>query len=222
MADKEAEEEGQQQQPVHPLACTSCHARRDEEAAAASQRRSKLKKRLKFYFYIVALTALETGLILLFALTILKFRTPKFRVRSANLNTLSVGNTTNPSFIVTLKAEFSVKNTNFGHYKYENTTVYFYYWDVKIGRAFVRGARARARSTRKISINVKLTSTNIPTNSLAFVQDLGSGILPISMQSKLRGRITILKLLKNNRSTNMNCNMDVFVKKKQLKNLTCK
>ncbi|XP_074352818.1 late embryogenesis abundant protein At1g64065-like [Apium graveolens] len=216
MEDKEEEH-----QPSHPLACTSCHARLEEEIAS-SEKQTKLKNRLKYYLFIVALTALETGIILLFALTVLKFKTPNFRVRAVAVQTLRVGNTSNPYFSIAFKAEFNVKNRNFGHFSYHNTTVYFYYEDVRVGRAFIHKSRVDARSTRKFYISVKLTSSYVSRSSILFLQDLNAGVLPISMQSKLRGRVTVLKLLKNDRATNLNCNMDVVVKKRQLRNLKCK
>lgn len=205
----------------HPLACTSCHARLEEEALS-TEKQTKLKNRLKYYFFIVALTALETGIILLFALTILKFKTPSFRVRAVAVQTLRVGNTSNPYFNLAFKAEFNVKNRNFGRFSYHNTTVYFYYQDVRVGKAFIHKSRVDARSTRKFYINVKLTSSYVSRSSILFNQDLNSGILPISLQSKLRGRVTVLKLLKSDRATNLNCNMDIVVKKRQLRNLKCK
>merc|ERR1712202_31772 len=97
------------------------------------------------------------------------------------------------------------------------TTVYFYYEDVKIGKAFIHKAQLDARSTRKFYIRVKLTSSYVSKSSLLFIQDLKSGVLPITMQAKMTGKITLLKLLKNDKSTNLNCNMDVIVKKRQLK-----
>lgn len=215
------ENKEEEHQPTHPLTCTSCHARKEKEAES-SEKVTKLKNRLLYYLFIVALTAVETGVILLCALTVLKFKTPTFRVRAVAVEALRVSNTSNPFFSITFKAEFNVRNKNFGHFTYENTTVYFYYEDVKIGKAFIHKAQVDARSTRKFYIRVKLTSSYVSKSSLLFIQDLKSGILPISMQSKLRGKVTLLKLLKNDRSTNLNCNMDVIVKKRQLKNLKCK
>lgn len=214
-------EDKEEHQPTHPLACTSCHARLEGEAAS-TEKQTKLKNRLKYFFFIVALTAVETGIILLFALTILKFKTPSFRVRAVALQTLRVGNTSDPYFNIAFKAEFNVKNRNFGHFSYHNTTVHFYYEDVKVGKAFIHKSGVDARSTRKFYIIVKLTSSYVSRSSILFNQDLSSGILPISMQSKLRGRVTVLKLLKDDRSTNLNCNMDIVVRKRQLRNLKCK
>ena len=216
MEDKEEEH-----QPTHPLACSSCHARIEQEAVS-SEKQTQLKNRLKYYFFIIALTAVETGIILLFALTILKFKTPSFRVRAVAVQALRVGNTSDPYFSMALKAEFNVKNRNFGHFSYENSTVYFYFEDVKVGKAFIHKSRVDARSTRRFFISVKLTSSYVSRNSILCIQDLNAGILPISMQAKLRGRVTVLKLLKNDRATILNCKMDVVVKKRQLKNLKCK
>lgn len=216
MEDKEEEHH-----QTHPLTCTSCHARVEKEAES-SEKATKLKNRLLYYLFLVALTAVETGVILLCALTVLKSKTPNFRVRAVAVEALRVSNTTNPFFSITFKAEFNVRNKNFGHFSYHNTTVYFYYEDVKIGKAFIHKAQVDARSTRKFYIRVKLTSSYVSKSSLLFIQDLKSGVLPITMQAKMTGKITLLKLLKNDKSTNLNCNMDVIVKKRQLKNLKCK
>ncbi|WOH07404.1 hypothetical protein DCAR_0726834 [Daucus carota subsp. sativus] len=214
-------EDKEEHHQTHPLTCTSCHARVEKEAES-SEKATKLKNRLLYYLFLVALTAVETGVILLCALTVLKSKTPNFRVRAVAVEALRVSNTTNPFFSITFKAEFNVRNKNFGHFSYHNTTVYFYYEDVKIGKAFIHKAQVDARSTRKFYIRVKLTSSYVSKSSLLFIQDLKSGVLPITMQAKMTGKITLLKLLKNDKSTNLNCNMDVIVKKRQLKNLKCK
>ncbi|KAM7463749.1 hypothetical protein LguiA_031870 [Lonicera macranthoides] len=140
---------------------------------------------MKILLYVVIFVVFQTAVITLFALTIMKFKTPKFRVRSATFETFDVQSS---SFNVRMKAELGVKNTNFGQFRYQNTTIEFYYRDVKVGEAFVDRARAKWRSTRKFNVTVDLRSANITGNS----EITSDGILPLRAQSRLRGRVTII------------------------------
>ncbi|KAL2486886.1 LEA 2 domain-containing protein [Abeliophyllum distichum] len=101
-----------------------------------------------------------TGIIMLFALTVMKIRTPKFRVRSATFENFNVGTPTNPSFSSRMNAEFGIKNANFGHFKYQNSTVRFFYGLTQVGELVVQKARAKARSTRKFNAVVELSLAN--------------------------------------------------------------
>lgn len=210
MADKE-------QRQGNPLAPANGYARSDQEAASGNSKELRKKKRMKCLLYIVLFAVFQTGIITLFALTIMKFRTPKFRVRSASFETLDASST---SFNMRMNAELGVKNTNFGHFRYRNTSIDFYYKGTKVGETVVQRARARARSTRKFNISVDLTSTNV-TDTTQLASDISSGILPLTAQARLRGRITIMLIMKKNKSANMNCTMQANIQTRQLQNLIC-
>ncbi|KAM7467757.1 hypothetical protein LguiB_015319 [Lonicera macranthoides] len=203
-----------EQQPAYPLAPANAYARSDQEAASQHSKELKRKKRMKILLYVVIFVVFQTAVITLFALTIMKFKTPKFRVRSAAFETFDVQSS---SFNVRMKAELGVKNTNFGQFRYQNTTIEFYYRDVKVGEAFVDRARAKWRSTRKFNVTVDLRSANITGNS----EITSDGILPLRAQSRLRGRVTIMFIMKKNKSANMNCTMNISIPTRQLQNLTC-
>ncbi|PIN20090.1 hypothetical protein CDL12_07225 [Handroanthus impetiginosus] len=198
------------------------YGRVDEEVAEVAERDERRKKRMKCFVYLVAFIVFQTAVILIFGLTIMKVRTPRFRVRSASFNTFNVATAnTNPSFNIQMLAELGVKNANFGHYKYQNSTIEFYYRGTKVGEAPVPKARAKARSTRKFNVIVDLSSTNVPTNLLAD-EFRNSAIIPLTSQSKLRGKVEIMKIMKKNKSTNMNCTMEINISSEQLGNISCR
>ncbi|XP_059667135.1 late embryogenesis abundant protein At1g64065-like [Cornus florida] len=209
MAEKE-------QQPVYPLAPANGYARSDEEAAQSKELRRK--KRMKWLAYGVAFVVFQTGIILLFALTVMKIKTPKFRVRSATFGTFT---TNNASFDIQMTAELGVKNTNFGHYKFEASSIAFLYRDVQVGTATFPNARARARSTKKFTVFVDLSSTNLATNSM-LGSDLSSQVLQLTSTSKLNGKVHLMKVIKKKKSTEMSCTMQINLSARQLQNVKCK
>ncbi|CAI9762446.1 unnamed protein product [Fraxinus pennsylvanica] len=211
--------ENKEQQSPYPLApAANGYARSDTESASHDAKELRKKKRMKCLLYIVLFAVFQTGIILLFALTVMKIRTPKFRVRSAAFETFNVGTPTNPSLSLRMNAEFGIKNTNFGHFKYQNSTVHFFYGGAQVGEVVVQRARAKARSTRKFNAAVELS---FPENSQLGI-DLSSGFVRLTSQSKLRGKVELMKVLKKNKSTDMNCSMDIVTTTQRLANIVCK
>ncbi|XP_059669747.1 late embryogenesis abundant protein At1g64065-like [Cornus florida] len=209
------------QTPTYPLAPTNGYVRSDEEAAGSELSKELCrKKRMKCLAYAVAFAVFQTGVILIFSLTVMKIKNPKFRVRSASFETFEVV-ASNPSFNLRMNAELGVKNTNFGHYKFDNSTITFFYKGVQVGSAIVPNARAKARSTKKFNVVVDLSSTGVPSNS-ELGSDLDSGILPLSSQSNLKGKVELMKVMKKKKSVDMNCTMELNISTKELRHLTCK
>ncbi|KAI3458078.1 hypothetical protein Pfo_014741 [Paulownia fortunei] len=206
MAEKE-------QQSPYPMAPTNGYARSDTEAAAAHDARElRKKKRNKCLLYIVLFAIFQTGVILIFALTVMKIRTPKFRVRSATFTNFNVGTPASPSLRTNMNAELTVRNANFGRYKYRDTTVVFLYRGTQVGQVFVPNSRANWRSTKDFDVqaNSQLAS------------DLSAGVVPLTSQANMRGRVELMFVMRRNRSTNMNCSMEIVTATQQLRNIVCK
>ncbi|CAK9176930.1 unnamed protein product [Ilex paraguariensis] len=208
------------QQQTYPPPQANPYGRADEEVASVAGKDLRRKKRMKCFIYIVIFALFQTGIILLFALTIMKLRTPKFRVRSATFENFST-ETTNTSFNIRMITEVGVKNTNFGSYKYSQSSIDFYYKGTKVGEALVPNARAKLRSTRKFDVMVDLTSLNVPSNS-ELGRDISSGLLPLTSQSSLRGKVELMYVMKRKKSTNMNCSMVINIQTKQLQDVICR
>ncbi|KAG8381221.1 hypothetical protein BUALT_Bualt06G0099700 [Buddleja alternifolia] len=225
------------QQPSYPLApAANGHALSDAEAAAspttaadpiaasaaaptAGERRKN--NRTKCLLYIVLFVIFHTGIILLFALTILRVRPPRFRVRAAAFQNFAVGTPSNPSFNFTMNAELAVRNANFGRYRYRDTTVEFFYRRIKVGEAFVGNSRVNWRSTSRFDVAAELSLVNAPPSVNAQLGgDLRSGVMAISSEGRMRGRVEVLFVMKRNRSTAMNCSMEIVTATQQLRNIT--
>ncbi|XP_059625449.1 late embryogenesis abundant protein At1g64065-like [Cornus florida] len=211
-------------QQVHPMPqSNNTPAKQDEEdGGTLLSKELRRKKRMKCLAYVVAFAVIQTSIILLFALTVMKIKTPKFRVRSATFESFNVVATTSPpSFDIKMNAELGVKNTNFGHYKFDNSTIYFFYKGTEVGSAVVSKARARARSTKKFNVLVGLSSTNLPSNS-ELGSDLSSGVWQLSSRSELKGKVELMKVMKKKKSTEMSCTLTISLADKAIRDLNCR
>ena len=208
----------EKEQSPYPLVPTNGHARSDEESDKGSAELRK-KKRMKCIVYIVAFAVFQTIIIVVFALFVMRFKSPKFRVRDASF--INTFNFTNDSFDLVMDAQFTIKNTNFGHFKYEHGIVRFSYDGITVGKAELGEARARARSTKKVYALVTLSSSDLPTNS-KLTSDLGGGILPLTSNSNLDGKILLMKVIKKKKSALMDCTLEVNLGMKKIQNVQCK
>ncbi|KAG5558700.1 hypothetical protein RHGRI_008606 [Rhododendron griersonianum] len=187
-----------------PLAPMNAYSRSDAEAADPGELRRQ--KRKKYLIYFAAFVVFQTAIIVLFSLTVMKVKTPKFRVRSSSsINTVT--NTT--SF--TLNAQFGVKNTNFGPYKYDSTTVYFQYNGIEVGSAFIPKSKANFLSTKKINVPVELSSANLSGNTLN-----------LTSTARLSGKVELMLIFKKKKAVNMNCTMVANTSTQMLENIKCK
>ncbi|XVF09967.1 hypothetical protein REPUB_Repub07fG0143200 [Reevesia pubescens] len=209
----------------NPLAPDNGHSRTDDESvdhAAQNLKELKKRKRMKCLLYIVLFAVFQTGIILLFALTVMRIRNPKFRVRSGSfIDTFNVGTEASPSFDLRMNTQFTVKNTNFGQFKYEVGTVTFAYRGKPVGQATIQKARARARSTKKVDVVVDLSSRSL-SNTSELGSDISLGVLPLTSYSKLDGKIHLMKVIKRKKSAQMNCTMDIDTATGTLGNIVCR
>ncbi|KAM5557472.1 late embryogenesis abundant protein [Rosa sericea] len=209
--------------PLMPSALS--YMRSDQEAAASappSAEELRHKKRMRCLLYVAIFAVFQVVVITVFALTVMKIKSPKFRIRKALITDFEVGNATSPSFDLEMDVHFGVKNTNFGHFEYEDGIVVFWYRGVRIGQTNVEEARVRARSTRKVDVSsVDLTSKGLPANS-QLGSDISTGTIPITTSSKLDGKIHLMKVIKKKKSAQMNCTMEVVLATKSVQNVVCK
>ncbi|XWS48494.1 hypothetical protein CRYUN_Cryun13aG0082400 [Craigia yunnanensis] len=192
----------------------------DMESSAEVSKELKRKKRMKLFAYAAAFAIFQTIVILVFSLTVMRIKNPKFRVRSITVEDLTYTSTPDSPFNMKFNAEVAVKNTNFGHFKCENTTISFDYGGVQVGEAFVAKGRAKARSTRKMNVTVDLNSNNIKANS-NLGSDINSGVLILTSHSKLSGKVHLMKLIKKKKSAEMNCTLTVNLVSRAIQDMKC-
>ncbi|KAF5451148.1 hypothetical protein F2P56_031437 [Juglans regia] len=184
---------------------------------------ARRKRNMKWLAYIVAGVIAQTAIIVVFVLLVMRIRNLKVRIDSVTVENVNVtSSSSSPSFNMKLTALVTVKNTNFGHFKFDDSTATISYRGAEVGEGTIPKARAKARSTRKLNITVPVSSSKLSSNSGSLVSDIGSGILPLSSHAKLNGKIHLFKIFKKKKSAEMNCTMEVDTKKNVIQKLTCK
>lgn len=181
--------------------------------------------------YVAAFVVFQTAIILIFALTVMRIRSPKLRfgavvtVENLNFTTGNNATTNSPFFDMKLMAQVTVKNTNFGHFRYENSTIRILYGGMQVGEAAVLKARARARQTRRFNVTVDISSGMLLMSSNysnILRNDIGSGVLALSSEAELKGKVHLMKVIKRNKSSEMNCTMRINLGTRAVQDLNCK
>ncbi|XP_062119578.1 late embryogenesis abundant protein At1g64065-like [Humulus lupulus] len=156
----------------------------------------------------------------------MRVRTPSLRLRSVHVHSLNYfnDNTTNPHFDMTLVAEIAVRNKNFGHFRFDNATANVTYGGVRVGDGEIVKGRARARSTKRMNVTIEVMSSNersVPQSMAKLSGDIRSGNLTLTSVAELRGKVTLMKVIKKKKTAHMNCTMTVNLGTKSVRDLRC-
>ncbi|KAK9276910.1 hypothetical protein L1049_006447 [Liquidambar formosana] len=196
------------------------HTRSDEESATLQSKEFRRKRRIRIAAYIVAFAVFQSIIIAIFAVTVMKYRTPKFRLGKITVETLVSNPAPSPSFNTRFVAQVTVKNTNFGPYKFDNSTATFTYGGMTVGQVVIPKGKAGLRSTKKIDVTVDLNSDALASTS-SLGSDISSGILKLSTQAKLSGKVELMFVMKKKKSAQMNCTLTFDLSAKALQALEC-
>ncbi|KAM7525814.1 hypothetical protein LguiA_015716 [Lonicera macranthoides] len=151
----------------------------------------------------------------------MRIKSPKVRFSDVTVDNISSTNPNSPSFNMRLLTQLAVKNTNFGHFKYDNSTLTILYNGVPVGEAVIPRARARARRTRRTTIIVNISSAGLPSgNNLG--SDINSGVLALTSQARLRGKVHLMKVIKKRKSAEMSCTIAINLSAGAVQEFNCK
>ncbi|KAK4422560.1 hypothetical protein Salat_1838500 [Sesamum alatum] len=197
-------EKYQQQAQGYPLAPASIVPRSDEEHGNnyQSEEQIKKKKRMKCFAYIAAFAVFQTIIILVFALTVMRVKSPKVRLGDVTVTNYGNGN-------IRFTARVLVKNTNFGRYKFDSSIATIRTGTNVVGQFVIPDSRARARSTKKIYVIADLTNVSGTDTAL-------------TVETALRGKVELMKVIKRKKSGEMSCTMNVNLSTNAVQDLRCK
>ncbi|KAL3738233.1 hypothetical protein ACJRO7_019714 [Eucalyptus globulus] len=198
----------------------SNHNGRVDEEALLKMEEAKRKKRMKWTIGIIAFVIFQVVQALFFVLVIMKFKSPKFRISNFDISNSNF-NQSSPSFNMNFVAPIRVKNTNWGPFKYDASSVDFTYGGFKVGQAIILKGKANFKSTKKIDVNVTLSSTNLTGNS-NLRSDLSTELMNLTSQGELRGKVTVMFMFKKRKISQMNCTMAINTSAKVVYALSCK
>ncbi|GKV23198.1 hypothetical protein SLEP1_g32956 [Rubroshorea leprosula] len=178
------------------------------------------RNKTKCLLYVAAFVVFQTAIILVFALFVMRVKSPKLRFGTATVGNFSTTGANNlPSF--DLEAQVTVKNTNFGHFKYENSTLIILYGEFPVGEVAVLKGRTRAKQTKKFDVVVAVSSSRLSSNP-NFQNDINTGVLRLSSEGKLSGKVELMKVIKRKKSAEMSCTMEINLATKAVQDLKCK
>ncbi|KAL2235156.1 late embryogenesis abundant protein At1g64065-like [Sesamum indicum] len=166
--------------------------------------------------YVAAFVVFQTAIILLFVLIVMKVRSPKVRINAMEFESFSSTTNNSTSFNMSMLAQVTIKNNNFGDFKYENSTLSFLYNGIKVGEAVVPRGRAGARKTKKFNFSVDLSGIRDRVGN-----DMNSGVLRLSSRGKVSGKVHLIKVIKRNKSGEMKCDWSINLATRQFEDLKC-
>ncbi|KAB2632829.1 hypothetical protein D8674_029076 [Pyrus ussuriensis x Pyrus communis] len=214
MAEKVGAEKYQEQEPA------TGRSGGDHEASATTQSEElKRQKRIKMYKYIGIFIVFQIVVISVLGLTVMKVKSPKIRL--GNIYVLSLNSVpAAPSFEMSFETQIRVRNLNWGTYKFNDGMATFMYEGVPVGQVAIPSSKVGMRSTKKIDVLVSVNSAALPSNS-ALGNELSSGLLVLTSQAKLSGKVTLLMIMKKSKSAEMSCSMVFNLAAKSVQNLDC-
>ncbi|CAI9092325.1 OLC1v1027525C1 [Oldenlandia corymbosa var. corymbosa] len=194
----------------------------DQESTTASihRKRSRQGKLKKVAVGIVFFLVIHL-LILMIIGSLIPISKPKFRIQSVTIQDLNVTDDfDSPHFNMKLSSLVTLKNSNFGAYKFEDANLTFSYKGAIVGRAVIHKSSAHLRSKKRMAIDVILSSNSVPRD-FNLSMDIASGILPLSGRSRLRGKVEYFKVVRKHKSATLNCTLAINLLGKALQRLRC-
>ncbi|XP_047974261.1 late embryogenesis abundant protein At1g64065-like [Salvia hispanica] len=177
------------------------------------------RSRKKCLAYVAAFIVFQTAVILVFALTVMKVKSPKVRFNAMVVESFTSNNSTATSINMKLLAQLTIKNTNFGHFKYDESTLIILHNGVPLGEHVIPEGRTKAKKMQKFEISVDVSTARGSGSELR--NEINSGILKLSSQAKLNGKVHLMKIIKKKKSGEMKCDWDVNLGTRQVENLKC-
>lgn len=170
-----------------------------------SERFKKLQKNRKCFAYIGIFIVFQIIVITIFALTVMKVKSPSVRLRSVTVQSSSSGT-------ATLFAEVAVKNKNFGSYKFDATVANITDGNTKVGTGIISKGKVGMKKTKKMNVTIELSSSAVS----------GTNNITLMALSRMTGKVSLMGMMKKRKASNMNCSMIVNVPNKTVYELTCK
>lgn len=191
-----------------------------ESATMSYDDEIRRKKRRKRLVYIAAFAVFQTVVILVFALVVMRVRSPEVEIDSATVEELSGGASSH--YNMTIIARLKIKNKNFGDYKYERTAMNISYGGVTVGEGVILNGKAEARDTETVQVTARVSSV------VALSNETSSGILVLESKAALRGKVHLMKMwgihfpmMKKRKGAQMNCVMEINLASGVVQDMDC-
>ncbi|GAV85086.1 LEA_2 domain-containing protein [Cephalotus follicularis] len=202
------------------LAPAQTYQRSDEEYATIKPKVVRKERCNKCFVYFLAFFVLLCAIVLVLALIVMHPRNPGIKLSSVTVKNLEHGNGTQPYLNVTLVAEVTIKNTNFGEFRYVDTNGSVLYGVMEIGNMKFRQGSVKARETNKFDVNMDVRSYRLQeTRDLSI--DINDGMVNLTSNAELEGNMYLLKYVMKKRTAKLNCGMRLNLTSQSIQDLAC-
>ncbi|XP_062073890.1 late embryogenesis abundant protein At1g64065-like [Humulus lupulus] len=180
------------------------------------------KKSMRRFHCVAVIVLLLTVMVIVISTTFFHVNAPTFRIRSITIDELRMMSSSN-TIDIKFEAQIGIKNTNFGHFDFEDTSISFFYRGVHVAldgdgdHELIEKGKVRARSTKKINFSAEIGTTN----SIS-IDDIECRCLTLTCKATMNGTIHLMKLIKRRRSSEMNCTINIDLYKKAVFDIKCK
>ncbi|KAL5978381.1 hypothetical protein ACLOJK_029498 [Asimina triloba] len=175
----------------------------ESDGKSSRRRRLKVCCGISLIFLVILIVVL---IILYF--TIFKPKQPIVQAQPATLQHVQVLLTIPPQLNVTLGLVLTVKNRNYGGFKYKDSTAYVYYYGEVVAEAPIENGLLPARSTRNISSSVVILGDRLLSIPKFWVE-VFQGQMNFTSSVELSGKASFLKIIKVNAKASTKCNIAV-------------
>ncbi|KAJ7239231.1 hypothetical protein O6H91_04G104000 [Diphasiastrum complanatum] len=161
-------------------------------------------------------------LIILF-FTLLKAKDPRIKVNSLLLENFQAAlslPTFQPAITLVLSLNVTINNPNRSSFKYNNSTSYLFYHGETVGEAPIPAGQISALGKQTLVTLLHIQADRFLLNP-NLLPDVTLGILPISSQTILSGRVKLLKLIKRHATSTTVCDIVVSITNRTISNLQC-
>ncbi|KAI3689810.1 hypothetical protein L2E82_47780 [Cichorium intybus] len=178
----------------------------------------KYQESSKCLVYVLAAVVFHGTIFLIFGSVFLRVNNPKLRLSTVSIRNFEHANTNSTSLNITMSAEVTVKNENFGRYDFDNCNAVILYGNSTIGGGDIPGGRVGARNTKPISVTMQIRSENL--NFSGSGSD-GTGLMEIISYAKMTGRVHVLKIVDRRKTIEMNCTMNLNLTSRSISDSIC-
>lgn len=114
----------------------------------------------------------------------------------------------------------TVKNRNHGSFTYQNSTAIVNYRGQKVAEAPILGDTVPDRGELNVSMNMNVFADKLVQDN-HFGDDFLNGVVNLTSETTLRGKVMILSLFKVKATSFSTCSISVFIRDR-IANSTCK
>lgn len=171
-----------------------------------SQKRKKKSSKC-FVFMLAFLVLLSIG-ILGFSLIVLRINSPLLKLETVEIKNLTTTN-------MTLVTGITIKNTNYGRFKFEDGKISTLFGNATIGSRKIGAGLVNGREKRGMNVSVHVSMMMDGWDGSRMM------LINITILARLRGEILVLKKIRRNTTAVMNCTMNFNFSNQQVQHLQC-